>query len=50
MRLRVQLVHWSRRAVILTDTPDPKCPLCDGDGGISRDYGDPETGEYAGTD
>ncbi|MFC9886155.1 hypothetical protein [Streptomyces pilosus] len=50
MRLRVQLIRWPRRAVVLTDTADPKCPLCNGDGGISRDYGDPETGEYAGTD
>ncbi|KJK38965.1 hypothetical protein UK15_13540 [Streptomyces variegatus] len=50
MRLRIQLTHWPRRALTLTDTPDPKCPLCDGDGGIGHHYGDPETGEYAGTD
>ncbi|MFF5537330.1 hypothetical protein ACFY71_33535 [Streptomyces cinerochromogenes] len=50
IRLRIQFTHWPRRALILTDTPRPDCPECDGDGGIGHDYGDPATGEYAGTD
>ncbi|MFJ4524489.1 hypothetical protein ACIP4Y_26680 [Streptomyces sp. NPDC088810] len=50
IRLRIQLTHWPRRALVLTDTPHPDCPECDGDGGIGNAYGDPETGEYAGTD
>ncbi|MFI1838216.1 hypothetical protein [Streptomyces olivaceoviridis] len=50
IRLRIQLTHWPRRALILTDTPRPNCRMCDGEGGANRDYGDPETGEYAGTD
>ncbi|MFF4350877.1 hypothetical protein [Streptomyces sp. NPDC001530] len=49
-RLRIQRTHWPRPALVLTDTPRPNCPQCDGDGGTGRDYGDPETGEYAGTD
>ncbi|GAA2883578.1 hypothetical protein [Streptomyces mexicanus] len=50
LRLRIQLTDWPRRALILTDTPRPHCPQCDGVGGIPHDYGDPATGEYAGTD
>ncbi|MEU1941632.1 hypothetical protein ABZ554_04015 [Streptomyces sp. NPDC020125] len=49
-RLRIQHTTWPRRALILTDTPRPDCPGCDGDGGTEHDYGDYETGEYAGTD
>ncbi|MGW2480481.1 hypothetical protein ACWCWQ_11770 [Streptomyces sp. NPDC001571] len=49
LRLRLQLTGWSRRTLILTDTPRPDCPDCEGDGGIGCDYGDHE-GEYAGTD
>lgn len=49
MRLRLQVIHCPRRAVALTDTPLPNCPTCQGAGGIQHDYGDPETGEYAGT-
>ncbi|MFI9602738.1 hypothetical protein ACIHCX_23305 [Streptomyces sp. NPDC052043] len=49
-RLRVQLAHWPRRALILTDTPRSDCPICDGVGGIEREYGDYDTGEYAGSD
>ncbi|MFD4025572.1 hypothetical protein ACFWRV_18960 [Streptomyces sp. NPDC058576] len=48
-RLRVQLTGWDRRTLILTDTPDPDCPRCDGDGGFGYDHGDHE-GEYAGTE
>ncbi|MFD7499966.1 hypothetical protein [Streptomyces sp. NPDC059850] len=50
IRLRIQRTTWPRRALILTDTPRPDCPGCDGDGGTAHDYGDYETGEYAGTD
>jgi hypothetical protein len=49
-RLRIRLTDWPRRALILTDTPRPDCPDCDGEGGRTYDYGDPETGEYAGTE
>ncbi|MEU0278432.1 hypothetical protein [Streptomyces sp. NPDC006195] len=50
MRLRIQHTTWTRPALILTDTPRPNCPRCEGDGGHNRDYGDYETGEYAGTE
>ncbi|MEU7283374.1 hypothetical protein AB0A69_32045 [Streptomyces sp. NPDC045431] len=50
IRLRIQYTHWPRRALILTDTPRPDCWACGGEGGHNRDYGDYETGEYAGTD
>lgn len=50
MRLRIKVTHCPRRALALADTPRPDCPTCAGWGGISHDYGDPETGEYAGTD
>jgi hypothetical protein len=49
LRLRIRLVNWPRRALILTDTPRPNCSDCDGEGGRAYDYGD-ETGEYAGTE
>ncbi|MFI8425095.1 hypothetical protein [Streptomyces sp. NPDC085479] len=50
LRLRIRLAHWPRRTLILTDIPRPDCPACDGEGGHNRDYGDHETGEYAGTE
>ncbi|WP_327067812.1 hypothetical protein [Kitasatospora sp. NBC_01302] len=40
--------HGRSPALILTQRPNPNCPHCFGDGGF--DYGDEETGEYAGTD
>ncbi|MEU5282843.1 hypothetical protein AB0G97_02295 [Streptomyces sp. NPDC020755] len=49
MRLRIQLTGWDRRTLTLTDTPDPGCPRCDGEGGLAYDYGD-HNGEYAGTE
>ncbi|MGW1517570.1 hypothetical protein [Streptomyces sp. NPDC002287] len=49
-RYRIQLRDWSRRALILTDTPNPHCPDCQGEGGHNRDYGDYDPGEYAGTE
>lgn len=49
-RLRVRVTDWPRRALVLTDTPAPDCPDCEGEGAIEFDYGDPETGEYDGTD
>ncbi|MER5707108.1 hypothetical protein [Streptomyces sp. NPDC002122] len=49
-RLRFRLTDWPRRALLLTDTPRPDCPECRGEGGFNRDYGDYETGEYAGTE
>ncbi|MFD9861254.1 hypothetical protein [Streptomyces alboflavus] len=48
-RLRIQRTTWPRPALILTDTPRPDCPDCDGDGGFEEDYGDNTIGEYAGT-
>ncbi|GAA4910257.1 hypothetical protein ACFPM3_11290 [Streptomyces coeruleoprunus] len=50
MRLRIRKTYWPRHALILTDTPRPDCPDCDGEGGHNYDYGDWATGEYAGTD
>ncbi|MEU9795426.1 hypothetical protein AB0E27_33465 [Streptomyces sparsogenes] len=48
-RLRIQLSTWPRRSLVLTDTPRPDCRDCAGEGGTAYDYGDHETGEYAGT-
>ncbi|MFI1183360.1 hypothetical protein ACH4UT_27955 [Streptomyces sp. NPDC020799] len=50
IRLRIQRATCPRPALILTDTPRPDCHICDGGGGIEREYGHPETGEYAGSD
>ncbi|MDF3288491.1 hypothetical protein [Streptomyces silvisoli] len=47
-RLRVQRTIWPRPALVLTDTPRPDCRECHRQGGTEHDYGDPETGEYAG--
>lgn len=33
MRPRIRKTTWPRPALILTDTPDPACPHCEGDGG-----------------
>ncbi|MFF7994201.1 hypothetical protein ACFZDG_31025 [Kitasatospora xanthocidica] len=49
-RLRPHYVTWPRPAIHLTDTPNPRCPLCEGAGGWTEDYGDYDTGEYAGTE
>jgi hypothetical protein len=48
MRPRLHFETWPRRALVLTETPRPDCPVCDGIGEIAHDYGD-EDGEYAGT-
>lgn len=50
LRLRIQRNALPRNALILTDTPRPDCRDCEGVGGIEHDYGDYETGEYAGSD
>jgi hypothetical protein len=50
LRLRLELVGGSRRALVLTDTPRPDCADCGGEGGWEFDYGDYDTGEYAGTE
>ncbi|WP_030709340.1 hypothetical protein [Streptomyces sp. NRRL F-2580] len=50
MRFRIHHTTWPRPALVLTDTPRPDCPDCDGNGGHNHDYGDYETGEYAGTE
>ncbi|MFD5487974.1 hypothetical protein ACFWIV_21195 [Streptomyces virginiae] len=50
MRLRIRRATWPRPALILTDTPTPTCPDCNGEGGHNHDYGDYETGEYADTE
>ncbi|MEK2475544.1 hypothetical protein [Streptomyces noursei] len=50
IRLRIQVAHWPRPSLVLTDTPRPDCRDCHGDGGIEREYGHPETGEYDGSD
>ncbi|MFE7979930.1 hypothetical protein [Streptomyces shenzhenensis] len=48
-RLRIHVDGWTRRALVLTDTPDPNCANCQGEGGHAYDYGD-HNGEYAGTE
>ncbi len=50
LRLRIRHTTWPRPGLILTDTPRPACPDCRGTGGFTQDYGDYDTGEYAGTD
>ncbi|CAL9294181.1 hypothetical protein [Streptomyces sp. SudanB25_2051] len=50
MRPRIRKTTWPRPALILTDTPRLDCPYCRGEGGYHHDYGDPFTGEYAGTE
>ncbi|GAA4657369.1 hypothetical protein GCM10023347_05080 [Streptomyces chumphonensis] len=50
MRLRIRRITWPRRAIVLADTPRPDCRDCGGEGGNAYDYGEPFTGEYAGTD
>ncbi|NEY34979.1 hypothetical protein GTU99_22785 [Streptomyces sp. PRKS01-65] len=50
MRLRIKVTYCPRRALTLADTPCPDCLNCQGAGVIAHDYGDHETGEYAGTD
>ncbi|MFD8596123.1 hypothetical protein ACFV1L_14070 [Kitasatospora sp. NPDC059646] len=47
-RLRLRYRSGDQPLLVLTDTPDPNCPDCHGDGGWAEDYGD-YTGEYAGT-
>ncbi|MBC9726200.1 hypothetical protein [Streptomyces sp. TRM68367] len=49
LRLRLQRTSWPRPALVLTDTPRPDCPDCEGIGGFEYDYGD-YNGEYAGTE
>ncbi|MGW2843598.1 hypothetical protein [Streptomyces sp. NPDC001274] len=46
----MQRSTWPRPALLLTDTPRPDCTACGGEGGHHHDYGDYETGEYAGTE
>ncbi|KAB1983421.1 hypothetical protein [Streptomyces triticiradicis] len=46
IRLRIQVSHQQGTWLVLTDTPRPDCPDCEGDGGIEYPYGD-ENGEYA---
>ncbi|MGW1762410.1 hypothetical protein [Streptomyces mirabilis] len=49
LRLRFKVIGCPRRALALVDTADPDCPACQGAGGITHDYGHPDTGEYEGT-
>ncbi|MER6782713.1 MULTISPECIES: hypothetical protein [unclassified Streptomyces] len=49
-RLHIRQITWSRRALVLGDMPRPDCPDCQGEGGHNHDYGDYDTGEYAGTE
>ncbi|MFF7561096.1 hypothetical protein ACFZB4_14065 [Streptomyces pseudovenezuelae] len=49
LRLRLTVLGYPRRTVILTDTPRPGCPGCEGDGGFEHPYGD-HNGDYAGSD
>lgn len=47
-RLRLQLRSWPYPALVITDTPQPACPDCQGYGGWIEDYADHD-GEYGGT-
>ncbi|MFF4642220.1 hypothetical protein [Streptomyces sp. NPDC001389] len=40
LRLRIHRATWPRPALILTDTPSPACPDCQGEGGHNHDYSD----------
>ncbi|MFI9783249.1 hypothetical protein ACIHEI_07015 [Kitasatospora sp. NPDC051984] len=48
-RLRLRYRAGYRPRLVLTDTPDPKCPECHGAGGQTDGYCD-EFGEYADAD
>ncbi|MEV8101925.1 hypothetical protein [Streptomyces sp. NPDC088135] len=48
-RLRIQRTTWPRPALILTDTPRPTCPDCQGAGGHGYVTTSP-TGEFDGID
>ncbi|MEW2157026.1 hypothetical protein AB0950_17250 [Streptomyces sp. NPDC007189] len=48
-RLRILRTDWPRPGLYLTDTPEPACRICLGEGWIEHPYGD-EYGEYAGSD
>ncbi|MER5197766.1 hypothetical protein ACWD3J_00490 [Streptomyces sp. NPDC002755] len=50
LRLRIWRTALPFNRLILTDTPRPDCRDCEGVGGIEHDYGDYETGEWAGTE
>ncbi|MBP5938556.1 hypothetical protein [Streptomyces acidiscabies] len=50
LRLRLKVIVCPRRELALTDTPRPDCDNCHGRGGTVHDYGDYDTGEFAGTD
>ncbi len=41
-RLRIQRTVWPRPTLILTDTPRPNCPNCDGHLGLQNDDTDTE--------
>ncbi|MGW1027812.1 hypothetical protein ACWD4J_29675 [Streptomyces sp. NPDC002577] len=49
IRLRIQVAHWPRRSLVLTEAPRPDCRACGGAGGIAHHYGD-HTGEYGETE
>ncbi|MFB7081245.1 hypothetical protein [Streptomyces sp. NPDC056308] len=55
LRLRIASGHGPHDftngpTLVLTDSPRPTCAECRGEGGWEQDYGDHETGEYAGTE
>ncbi|MEU1165349.1 hypothetical protein ABZ372_34590 [Streptomyces sp. NPDC005921] len=49
LRLRLKVIDWPRKALVLTDTPRRDCVDCDGAGGFQEDYAYPDNGEYWGT-
>lgn len=49
LRLRVRRTDWPRPALILTDTPRPRCPDCRGEGGHEH-TSVTAYGEFDGTD
>lgn len=48
LRLRPHYTDWPRPRLELTESPDPNCPHCFGEGGLLYGYVDWETGECDG--
>lgn len=49
MRLRLRVHTNPRPAVVIADSPRPRCQTCGGRGGWEQHYAGPD-GEYGGTD
>jgi hypothetical protein len=47
-RMRPCFTGWPHPAIEMRATPQPDCPHCSGQGGVSQDYAGPD-GDYGGT-